>query len=912
MPRISYGDKVKQRTKNFVALILDYANDELLNEHVEYLRSYIQIRWQNEFRLVVRTTIRHLEALSNGDSLRCCKADHHSPSLTKTQIKEVLSRLEDSLHILEDNRPTRGGSQNWHFTLTFWHSRFDRAANLDRLEVEWQKLTLTHSNQSMVASTTLGHHWNRSDYWQQICANCLKRQKHDRLTSNSFTYSRELILDLEDAYIDLGIIDREGEGEKEEGISLTVQEFCNRLIGGERPQRVAIVGEPGTGKTTLLQKLALWLLEGDQALPIWISLADLQGKTLEKYLLEDWLKIALGVVRVPEDAVKEFLEVLYSSRVWLLLDAVDEMGIEPTVALSTIARQIEGWLDRVSIVITCRLNVWQSGKNPLYFFTTYRNQNLQRPQEAIAQWFQNSPLVGKKLQQQLALPRWKRYQDLFNNPLRLVLLCQIWSGERPSIPNTLSLLYQEFIEAIYNWKQDRFPTSLEERYRLNSVLGELALQGLSQSEPKFRFHRRLVLDLFETRECELFSLACQIGWLYPTDNNYYAFPHPTFQEYFAAQGISNWQDFLPKRIFQNQWREVILFWLGREEIANSEREAFLQALLDGDRDLISQDRACLLAVICTAEFPQFSRSEEAIFQAIRWRFGDYDPFARRWRYYPQPLVEAAKVALLQADRQKAISCLEKFIESTTNPIVKWQAAYSLGRSFEPKNPMAIAILTEFLQAGFPEAIEIRMAENLTKISGDPALAVDKLSNIIHTTQSLQNRRKAAYVLGKIVPNCELAVSILVELVTSFDSGLLHQQALANLAALAPHHLLASGLIKPKIQPRRTVRPSPRQPDLNKAIAALEYQLSIVTDEAKQQRLAAKLGASDFGNQKAIEVLMSLLRTSSQKSIRQQAAKNLPKIVPEAKLSELFNELNNSGNFNDQCYHFLWQIFIHVI
>jgi predicted NACHT family NTPase len=62
----------------------------------------------------------------------------------------------------------------------------------------------------------------------------------------------------------------------------------------------------------------------------------------------------------------------------------------------------------------------------------------------------------------------------------------------------------------------------------------------------------------------------------------YAFYHPTFQEYFAAQAISDWHYFLNHtphnpaqgtyRIFEPQWKEVILLWLGREDVPYQQKE----------------------------------------------------------------------------------------------------------------------------------------------------------------------------------------------------------------------------------------------------------------------------------------------------------------------------------------------------
>jgi hypothetical protein len=59
--------------------------------------------------------------------------------------------------------------------------------------------------------------------------------------------------------------------------------------------------------------------------------------------------------------------------------------------------------------------------------------------------------------------------------------------------------------------------------------------------------------------------------------------HPTFQEYFAAQVISDWQFFFDPShnfpIFSPYWREVILFWLSRIDIPELDKESFIEALI---------------------------------------------------------------------------------------------------------------------------------------------------------------------------------------------------------------------------------------------------------------------------------------------------------------------------------------------
>lgn len=126
MARPNYSPQAKKRTKRLLEALLAYANDELEDDRLK-----IQLNWQTENRLVVRTKVKFLEELT--------ALKPHDGKLNNEQIKEALHRLEDFVEILEDNRPTTRGSEDWHFTLKLWHGRHDAEANLKRFDVEWER-----------------------------------------------------------------------------------------------------------------------------------------------------------------------------------------------------------------------------------------------------------------------------------------------------------------------------------------------------------------------------------------------------------------------------------------------------------------------------------------------------------------------------------------------------------------------------------------------------------------------------------------------------------------------------------------------------------------------------------------------------------------------------------------------------
>jgi predicted NACHT family NTPase len=70
--------------------------------------------------------------------------------------------------------------------------------------------------------------------------------------------------------------------------------------------------------------------------------------------------------------------------------------------LQGIANQLTGWVGDARVVLTCRLNVWDAGKNALEAFDTYRNLDFsygdaQTPDQVgqfIRRWFKGKPSTG--------------------------------------------------------------------------------------------------------------------------------------------------------------------------------------------------------------------------------------------------------------------------------------------------------------------------------------------------------------------------------------------------------------------------------------------------------------------------------------------------------------------------------------
>ncbi|WP_373547759.1 NACHT domain-containing NTPase [Chamaesiphon sp.] len=329
--------------------------------------------------------------------------------------------------------------------------------------------------------------------WLDRSRQLLKAQKH--LTTNRLLNKSNRNLD--DIHVPLGLIERKErpkvkeEPSPEQGSQLYQTEYTEtkrfeheafladvvgKPAGGKH---IAIIGEPGAGKTTILTKIGAWLIEQAEQQPpaplvvAWISLADVGDRRLREYLQAEWLQ------KVCEDnfdvAWEDWKGLRQQGRVWLLLDGLDEMSGD---ALAAIHRDLgQAWAQNLRVVMTCRINQWETaaGGNILTnSFDVYRtldysyqtSQGDDQVKEFISKWFADHQKVATQIRTELDAPGKERIKDLVKNPLRLTLLCASWEKDNQALPETQAGLYEKFVDYLYDWKAVAFYKEVELREEL--------------------------------------------------------------------------------------------------------------------------------------------------------------------------------------------------------------------------------------------------------------------------------------------------------------------------------------------------------------------------------------------------------------------------------------------------------------
>ncbi len=788
--------------------------------------------------------------------------------------------------------------------------------------------------------------------WQAICQQILDEKEQQRLSSDRLTFGNHQI---DDVYVPLGLVERHKVTEKredlgaEEGSDLYREkevtqtfehsEFLEQVIQqGSSPKsdgkRLGIIGESGAGKTTLLRQIANWVAAGiSEAMVIWVSLADLQGKELEAYLFDNWLLAAIkriGKAEATAEIKDDFVAQFNAECVWLVLDGADEMAVGDGNPLAEIERQIRtgGCIQRARIVLSCRQNVWDAIGSALDSFDTYRTLEFSYPEQVemfIDKWFLTSPnslfgtppnpplvrggtreegenrgedetltpplargaggVLSQQLREALAASGKERIRDLVKNPLRCSLLCGTWQSLDGDLPDTKAKLYQRFVTTLYQWKKPHL--NWIQQQDLNAALGKLALSGMLNETARFQLRESVGYRVMGASQ---FELACRLGWLNlvardaETLEGIYAFYHPTFQEYFAALAVEDWHFFLnhiPKnpqhpdaryRIFEKQWKEVILLWLGREEVGKEEKEAFIKALVefeDGCDDFYGY-RAYFLAAAGIAEIKDCSLADGIVSQVIKWGFGCFNEEKQEWQTFPDPLAKGLREILKETDRERAIAALVELTRNSGDVFTRRQAAESL-EEIGKYNPVAIVAVVELIRNSGDEDTRWLSAESLKKIGTNNPVASAALVELIRNSGDVSTRIQAAHILGEIGKDNPVAIVALVELIRNLGDEFTRVLAAYSLGAI--------------------------DKDNQVAIEALVELIRNSGNENTRMQAAYILGTIDKDNQVAIAALVELIRNSGNENTRMQAAQSLGRIDKDnpVAIEALVDLIRNSGN-----------------
>ncbi len=395
--------------------------------------------------------------------------------------------------------------------------------------------------------------------------------------------------------------------------------------------KLMVMGKPGAGKTTFLQKVALQCIRGELprlSIPIFIQLRNLAEETRansiilgDDFSLLDYINWKLGDFGISVQQIETFLK---QGKALILLDGLDEVRSEHT---DTLLKQITKFSETYyqnQFIITCRFAA-QQYRFPGFTYVELADFNQAQIEAFAKKWFvaataKQNEEEGLNLASQfidkLKLPENQPIRELARTPILLNLTASVFQA-KADFPKKRSKLYEAGLDILLvRWDEARGihrdevyrSLSLPHKIKLLSHIAATTFEEgnyfFEQSEIEQHIADYLITlpgassdpeTLRLNSEAVLKAIEAQHGLLVERALGVYSFSHLTFQEYLTARNIVASPDAatlmdslqrLSTHITQPQWREVFLLTAGLLRNA----EPLLQLMKQQINVLVAADR----------------------------------------------------------------------------------------------------------------------------------------------------------------------------------------------------------------------------------------------------------------------------------------------------------------------------------
>jgi predicted NACHT family NTPase len=403
--------------------------------------------------------------------------------------------------------------------------------------------------------------------------------------------------------------------------------------------KLMVMGKPGAGKTTFLQKVALQCIRGElplASIPIFIQLRNLVEETIansitlgDDFSLLNYINWKLRDFGI---SVQQIETLLKHGKALILLDGLDEVRAEHTNSLLKQITQFSETYYQNQFIITCRLGA-QQYRFPGFTYVEIADFNQAQIEAFAKKWFiaatsKQNEEEGLNLATQfidkLKLPENQPIRELAKTPILLTLATSVFQT-KADFPKKRSKLYEAGLDILLvRWDEAR-GIYRDELYRSLSLPHKIKLlsylAATTFEDGNYFFEEgeieQLIADYLTTlpgassdpetlrlnSEAVLKAIEAQHGLLVERAQGVYSFSHLTFQEYLTARHIvaspnaatlSEVLQRLSTHITQPQWREVFLLTAGLMRNA----EPLLQLMKQQIDALVTADRTLQEFIAC--------------------------------------------------------------------------------------------------------------------------------------------------------------------------------------------------------------------------------------------------------------------------------------------------------------------------
>lgn len=347
-------------------------------------------------------------------------------------------------------------------------------------------------------------------------------------------------------------------------------------VANSKP-KLAILGKPGSGKTTFLKHLAIDWYKGEfqpDKIAILIELRQIRDRTW------DFLEAIIQELKIKEE---EALSLLSQGRLLILMDGLDEV---PTDELR---RNVQAQVKHVSelssngnqFILTCRTQIM--GTIPSGFTSVeVADFSSEQVSQFVHNWFTANGQAKDE-----ATKQWEKIDSTTTNqpdlkeltvtPVLLSLMCLVLQ-DTGEMPLDRSWLYNKGIKLLLSrWNNEKeiegWEVGTESYCQLSieakeELLIEIAARKFEspknfvlfeQSELVNQIVQKLKLANIREGTAVLKAIEAQHGLLIERADELWSFSHLTFQEYFTVQWLTQLvPQQLAEKIVSPNWQKTVM------------------------------------------------------------------------------------------------------------------------------------------------------------------------------------------------------------------------------------------------------------------------------------------------------------------------------------------------------------------
>ncbi|MBP5571908.1 MAG: NACHT domain-containing protein [Bacteroidales bacterium] len=344
-----------------------------------------------------------------------------------------------------------------------------------------------------------------------------------------------------------------------------------------------IVGEPGSGKTTLFKRLSKEIIEQNalrndaEFFPIIITFNDVKNASydleaaISNYFAVEWLGVTINS-----------FEVIQRNQCVIFIDALDELPIlfEKEKALKSITSFNKNHPD-IRIICSSRPSdyVFDNCGTLGFNYLEIQPINIQQIKSFLSTYFADNTIKTKRLLK--SLKDTGILEKLPKTPMTIALITILFEEKEVEIPATITDLYRQFVDLLLGRDTTENTMDIIEvgvRHRLLCYIAHkmhtsnrqsVALDELDQWVKSYADPRGQHIDTKAIVDDYINNTSI----LFTNDRGEIQFKHLSFQEYFVAYDIYNYsedkRELLVKNFNNSWWQNVAIFYAGMSKDSTS-------------------------------------------------------------------------------------------------------------------------------------------------------------------------------------------------------------------------------------------------------------------------------------------------------------------------------------------------------